>query len=207
MQICSQFSTSLVILPSRKALTKLQSAFGAQLVQRFFVRTAKALRRVLCNRCDEPLHLQIELLKGFRVAAEILLIQFFICHRLSPLCSSSSFLFSWTSYGLAFALYTAERIKIPGCQGFVEGFIGHTGLRSRFVIKLLCLCAQAHLFLCRDDAAGFILVDALIASRKCLRQWTVRRCFFDAACPVTELRTGIARVTIPAVFRSIPLGS
>ena len=72
MQICSQFPTSLVILPSRKALTKLQSTFGTQLVQRFFVRTAKALRRVFCNRSDEPLHLKIKLLKGFRVAAEIL---------------------------------------------------------------------------------------------------------------------------------------
>ena len=110
MQICGQFSALLVIRPSGKTLTKFQSTFGAQLVQRFFVRTAKALRRVLCNRCDEPLHLQVEFFKGFCVAAEILLIQFFICHRLSPLCSSSSFLFSWTSYGPAFALYTAERI-------------------------------------------------------------------------------------------------
>ena len=207
MQICSQFSTILIILPGGKALTKLQSTLGTQFVQRFFVRTAKALRRVFCNRSDEPLHLQIELLKGFRVAAEILPVQFFVRHKLSPPHAAPSVLLSWASYGLTFALHTAERIEISGCQGFVEGFIGHTGLRSRFVIKLLCLCAQAHLFLCRDDAAGFILVDALIASRKCLRQWTVRRCFFDAACPVTELRTGIARVTIPAVFRSIPLGS
>ena len=115
MQICGQFPTSLVIRPSGKTLTKLQSAFGAQLIQDFFVRTAEALRRILRNRSDESLHLQIELLKGFRVAAEILPVQFFVRHKLSPLCSSSSFLFSWTSYGLAFALYTAERIKIPGC--------------------------------------------------------------------------------------------
>ena len=192
MQICSQFPTSLVILPSRKALTKLQSTFGTQLVQRFFVRTAKALRRVLRNRSDESLHLQIEPFKGFRVAAEILPVQFFIRHALSPPCSSSSFLFSWTSYGLAFALHTTERIQIPGCQRFVERFIGHTGLRSGFVVKFLCLCAQAQLFLCCDNAAGFVLVNALIAARKRLRQWTVRSCFFDAARPVTELRTGIA---------------
>ena len=103
---------------------------------------------------------------------------------------------SWASYGLAFALYAAERIKILGCQGFVEGFIGHTGLRSRFVVKFFCLCPQAQLFLCRDDAASFVLVDALIAARKRLRQWTVRRCLFDAARPITELRTGIARVKL-----------
>ena len=72
IQICGQFSTFLAILPGGKALTKLQRAFGTQLVQRFFVRTAKALRRILRNRSDESLHLQIELLKGFRVAAEIL---------------------------------------------------------------------------------------------------------------------------------------
>ena len=72
--------------------------------------------------------------------------------------------------------------------------MGPTGLCSRLVIKLLCLCAQAHLFLCRDNAAGFILVDALIAARKRLRQWTVCRRFFNAAHPITELRTGIARV-------------
>ena len=62
------------------------------------------------------------------------------------------------------------------------------------MIKLFCLCAQAQLFLCCDNAAGFVLVDALIAARKRLRQWTVPRCFFDAARPVTELRTGIVRV-------------
>ena len=194
MQICGQFSAILVIHPGGKTLTKFQSTFGTQFIQRFFVRTAKALRCVLCNRSNEPLHLQVEFFKGFCVAAEILPVQFFIRHALSPPCRASSFLFSWTANRLAFALYTAERIEIPGCQGFVEGFIGHTGLRSRFVIKLLCLCAQAHLFLCRDNAAGFILVNALIASRKCLRQWTVRRCFFDAARSITELRTGIARV-------------
>ena len=72
MQICSQFSTILIILPGGKAFTKLQSTLGTQFVQRFFVRTAKALRRVFCNRSDEPLHLKIKLLKGFRVAAEIL---------------------------------------------------------------------------------------------------------------------------------------
>ena len=72
MQICSQFSTILIIRPGGKAFTKFQSTFGTQLVQRFFVRTAKALRRVFCNRSDEPLHLKIKLLKGFRVAAEIL---------------------------------------------------------------------------------------------------------------------------------------
>ena len=62
------------------------------------------------------------------------------------------------------------------------------------MVKLLCLCPQSHLLLCRDNAAGFILIDTLIAAGKRLRQWTVRRCFFDAARPVTELRTGIARV-------------
>ena len=62
------------------------------------------------------------------------------------------------------------------------------------MIKLFRLCAQSHLLLCRDDAAGFVLVDALIAARQRLRQWTVRRCFFDAARPVPELRTGIARI-------------
>ena len=62
------------------------------------------------------------------------------------------------------------------------------------MIKFFCLCPQAHLLLCRDNAAGFVLVNALIAAGKRLRQWTVRRRFFDAARPVTELRTGIARV-------------
>ena len=194
MQICSQFPTSLVILPSRKALTKLQSAFGAQFIQYFFVSAAKVLRRVLCNRCDEPLHLQVEPLKGFRVAAEILPVQFFVRHALSPPHAAPSVLLSWASYGLTFALHTAERIELPGCQRFVEDFVGHTGLRSRFVVKFFCLCTKAHLFLCRDNAAGFVLVNALIAARKRLRQWTVRRCFFDAAHPITELRTGIARV-------------
>jgi len=72
MQICGQFSAILVIRPGGKTLTKFQSTFGAQFIQRFFVCTAKALRCVLRNRSDEPLHLQIKLLKGFRVAAEIL---------------------------------------------------------------------------------------------------------------------------------------
>ena len=58
MQICGQFSAILVIHPDGKTLTKFQSTFGTQLVQRFFVRTAKALRRVFCNRSDEPLHLK-----------------------------------------------------------------------------------------------------------------------------------------------------
>ena len=204
MQICGQFSTILIILPGGKAFTKLQSTLGTQFVQRFFVRTAKALRRVFCNRSDEPLHLQVEFFKGFCVAAEILPIQFFIRHVFSSPCRASSFLFSWTANRLAFALHTTERIEIPGCQGFVEGFIGHTGLRSRFGVKLFRLCTKAHLLLCRDNAAGFVLVDALIAARKRLRQWTVRRCFFDAARPVPELRTGITRVTIPAASRSIP---
>ena len=110
MQICSQFPTSLVIRPGGKALTKLQSAFGTQLVQYFLVSAAKVLRRVLCNRCDEPLHLQIEPFKGFRVAAEILPVQFFIRHALSPPRAALSVLLSWASYGLAFALHTAERI-------------------------------------------------------------------------------------------------
>ena len=64
------------------------------------------------------------------------------------------------------------------------------------MVKFFCLCPQAQLFLCRDDAASFVLVDALIAARKRLRQWTVRRCLFDAARPITELRTGIARVKL-----------
>ena len=72
MQICGQFSAILVIRPGGKTLTKFQSTFGAQFIQRFFVCTAKALRCVLRNRSDESLHLQIKLLKGFRVAAEIL---------------------------------------------------------------------------------------------------------------------------------------
>ena len=72
MQICGQFSAILVIHPGGKTLTKFQSTFGAQFIQRFFVCTAKALRCVLRNRSDESLHLQIKLLKGFRVAAEIL---------------------------------------------------------------------------------------------------------------------------------------
>lgn len=72
MQICSQFSTILVIRPGGKMFTKLQSTFGTQFIQYFFVRTAEALRRILRNRSDEPLHLQIEPFKGFRVAAEIL---------------------------------------------------------------------------------------------------------------------------------------
>ena len=72
MQICGQFSTFFVILLDGKTLTKFQSTFGAQFIQYFFVRTAEALRRVFCNRSDEPLHLKIKLLKGFRVAAEIL---------------------------------------------------------------------------------------------------------------------------------------
>ena len=138
--------------------------------------------------------MQIKLLKGFRVAAEILPVQFFVRRKLSPPHAAPSVLLSWASYGLTFALHTAERIEISGCQGFVEGFIGHTGLRSRFVVKFFCLCTQAHLLLCRDNAAGFILIDALIAAGKRLRQWTVRCCFFDAARPVPELRTGIARV-------------
>ena len=62
------------------------------------------------------------------------------------------------------------------------------------MIKFFFLCPQAHLLLCRDNAAGFVLVDTLIAAGKRLRQWTVRCCFFDAARPVPELRTGIARV-------------
>lgn len=194
MQICGQFSAILVIHPDGKTLTKFQSTFGTQLVQRFFVRTAKALRRVFCNRSDEPLHLKIKLLKGFRVAAEILPVQFFVRHKLSPPHAAPSALLSWASYGLTFALHIAERIEIFGCQGFVEGFIGHTGLRSCFVVKFFCLCVQAHLLLCRDNAAGFILIDTLIAARKRLRQWAIRRCFFDAAHPITELRTGIARV-------------
>ena len=194
MQICGQFSAILVIHPDGKTLTKFQSTFGTQLVQRFFVRTAKALRRVFCNRSDEPLHLKIKLLKGFRVAAEILPVQFFVRHKLSPPHAAPSALLSWASYGLTFTLHIAERIEIFGCQGFVEGFIEHTGLRSCFVVKFFCLCVQAHLLLCRDNAAGFILIDTLIAARKRLRQWAVRRCFFDAARPVTELRTGIARV-------------
>ena len=72
----------------------------------------------------------------------------------------------------------------------------HRAYRAAFGLrgKVPCLCAQAHLFLCRDNAAGFILIDTLIAARKRLRQWTVCRRFFDAARPVTELRTGIARV-------------
>ena len=62
------------------------------------------------------------------------------------------------------------------------------------MVKLLCLCPQSHLLLCRDNAASFVLVNTLIAARQRLRQWTVYRCFFDAARPVTELCTGIARV-------------
>ena len=204
MQICSQFSTILIIRPGGKTLTKFQSTFGAQFIQHFFVSAAKVLRCILCNRSDESLHLQIEPLKGFRVAAEILPVQFFVRHKLSHPHAAPSVLLSWATHWLAFALHTAERIKIPGCQGFVEGFIGHTGLRSRFGVKLFRLCTKAHLLLCRDNAAGFVLVDALIAARKRLRQWTVRRCFFDAARPVTELCTGITRVTIPAASRSIP---
>lgn len=115
MQICGQFSTFLAILPGGKALTKLQRAFGTQLVQHFLVRTAEALRRVLCHRSNELLHLQIELLKGFRVAAEILPVQFFVRHKLSPPHAAPSVLLSWASYGLTFALHTAERIQILGC--------------------------------------------------------------------------------------------
>ena len=33
-----------------------------------------------------------------------------------------------------------------------------------------------------------------VAAGKRLRQWTVRRCFFDAARSITELCTGIARI-------------
>ena len=115
MQICGQFSAILVIRPGGKTLTKFQSAFGAQFIQRFFVCTAKALRRVFCNRSDEPLHLQIELLKGFRVAAEILPVQFFVRHKLSPPHAAPSVLLSWASYGFASALHAAERIEILGC--------------------------------------------------------------------------------------------
>ena len=115
MQICSQFSTILVILPGGKTLTKFQSTFGTQFIQRFFVCTAKALRRVFCNRSDEPLHLQIEPLKGFRVAAEILPVQFFVRHKLSPPRAAPSVLLFWTAYRLTFALHTAEWIQILGC--------------------------------------------------------------------------------------------
>ena len=72
MQICGQFSAILVIRPGGKTLTKFQSTFGAQFIQHFFVSAAKVLRCILCNRSDESLHLQIKLLEGFRVAAEIL---------------------------------------------------------------------------------------------------------------------------------------
>ena len=115
MQICSQFPTSLVIRPGGKTLTKFQSTFGAQFIQYFFVRTAEALRRVLCHRSNELLHLQIELLKGFRVAAEILPVQFFVRHKLSPPRAAPSVLLSWTAYRLTFALHTAEWIQILGC--------------------------------------------------------------------------------------------
>ena len=96
-------------------LEQLFRTLSAKFVQRFFVCTAKALRCVFCNRSDEPLHLQIKLLKGFRVAAEILPVQFFVRHKLSPPHAAPSVLLSWTSYGLAFALHTAERIQILGC--------------------------------------------------------------------------------------------
>ena len=72
MQICGQFSAILVIRPGGKTLTKFQSTFGAQFIQYFLVCAAKVLRCILCNRSNEALHLQIKLLKGFRVAAEIL---------------------------------------------------------------------------------------------------------------------------------------
>ena len=115
MQICSQFSTILIILPGGKTLTKFQSTLGTQLIQRFFVCAAKALRRILCNGSNEPLHLQVELLNGFRVAAEILPVQFFVRHKLSPPHAAPSVLLSWTAYGFASALHTAERIQILGC--------------------------------------------------------------------------------------------
>ena len=100
MQICGQFSAILVIHPGGKTLTKFQSTFGTQFIQYFFVRTAEALRRILRNRSDESLHLQIKLLKGFRVATEILPIQFFIRHVFSSPCRASSFLFLGRPTGL-----------------------------------------------------------------------------------------------------------
>ena len=115
MQICGQFSAILVIHPGGKTLTKFQSTFGAQFIQYFFVRTAEALRCVLCHRSNEPLHLQIKLLKGFRVAAEKLPVQFFVRHKLSPPHAAPSVLLSWTADGFASALHTAERIQILGC--------------------------------------------------------------------------------------------
>ncbi len=49
MQICSQFSTILIIRPGGKAFTKFQSTFGTQLIQYFLVSAAKVLRCILCN--------------------------------------------------------------------------------------------------------------------------------------------------------------